>query len=309
MKILDLSKPHYDVTDINRMAENDPQGLVALGEKTYGDHLLEAALEIQKRIDKVSFVMIAGPTASGKTTTARKLQHQLEKIGIGAVVISLDDFFIGTKAPTKFADGRSDYESIFSLDIHCMHECFYQLIQEGQAWFPIFDFETGERSAKEKQVRITGNDVVIVEGLHALNPVLLPPMDQEKLFRIYVSVKSRFVTGQYVLIGQENTRLIRRMVRDYHFRNTPPEKTLENWKDICHASQLYIEPFEKTADLTIDTAIMYEPSLFREELLPLLEGYESHKEKVELIKNAISAFSPISSQWVPADSLLREFIG
>ena len=85
-----------------------------------------------------------------------------------------------------------------------------------RAWFPIFDFETGERSAKEKQVRITGNDVVIVEGLHALNPVLLPPMDQEKLFRIYVSVKSRFVTGQYVLIGQENTRLIRRMVRDYH---------------------------------------------------------------------------------------------
>lgn len=84
MKILDLSKPHYDVTDINRMAENDPQGLVALGEKTYGDHLLEAALEIQKRIDKVSFVMIAGPTASGKTTTARKLQHQLEKIGIGS---------------------------------------------------------------------------------------------------------------------------------------------------------------------------------------------------------------------------------
>ncbi|MBC8569812.1 uridine kinase family protein [Zongyangia hominis] len=310
MNTMDLSKPHYDISEINRMAKEDPAALVALGEEKYRQNLYHAALEIKKRIGKVNFVMIAGPTASGKTTTARKLKHQLEEIGIGAVVISLDDFFIGAEAPTRFADGRSDYESIFSLDIECMHRCFFNLISHSQAWFPIFDFGTGMRSPEARHVRISQNDVVIVEGLHALNPVLLPPMEQERLFRIYVSVKSRFVIGNQVLIGQENTRLIRRMVRDYHFRNTPPDKTLEDWRDICHASQLYIEPFEKTADLTIDTAIMYEPSLFGRELAPLLQGHhQDHEEKVARIESAIAAFLPVSPQLVPADSLLREFIG
>lgn len=257
-------------------------------------------------------VMLAGPSSSGKTTTAGILADKINRSGRNAYIVSLDDFYLNHEDIPVNAEGMKDYENVTALDIGLMHKCFNDLIVNRQAELPIFDFMTSHRSEKTKHIELKKNDVIIVEGLHALNPVITDGLDEGHLYRIYISVSSR-ITGDNgkILLNKRNLRLIRRMIRDYRHRNSPVEHTFFMWQGVLTGEDKFLFPFEEYADVKINSFHAYEACIFRKEALRLLSevGEDSvYFEKAQELIGAIDLFAEIEPSLLPEKSLLNEFL-
>jgi uridine kinase len=257
--------------------------------------------------------MLAGPSSSGKTTTANKLSEALEKKNIKTYVISLDDFYLNRDDIPSREDGTKDFETVYALDLPYFREKVNAIWTGETVKTPVFDFITGKRSeTKYNEITLGENDAVIIEGLHALNPEITDKIEGN-LIKIYISVSSRiYDENEKIILNKRNLRFVRRLVRDYKFRGSSVENTYSIWGNVMAGEDEYLFPYRHNADIRINTIHLYEPCVLKQQALPLLlnaEISEAYRDDVKKLCKALEAFEDINIEKVPADSLLREFLG
>lgn len=299
------------LSKINKSTKEDRISFIAACEERF-DTAVSNVVKTFLSDSDYDIVMLAGPSSSGKTTTAGILANKIKMSGRNAYTVSLDDFYLNRDDIPVNEDGLKDYENVTALDIELIHRCFNELIVNRKSELPIFDFKTGMRSDMTKHIELGKDDVIIVEGLHALNPVITQGLDEHHLYRIYISVSSR-ITGDdgKILLNKRNLRLIRRMIRDYHHRNASVEQTLFMWQGVMKGEDKFLFPFESNADIKINSFHAYESCIFRGEALKLLEKVEENSEyfaKVQELIGALSLFEEIEPSLLPEKSLLNEFL-
>jgi len=298
------------VQKINARIESDAKGFIAECEERYHDEIKSLAREISGGHKKI--VMIAGPSGSGKTTTAHILHRYLSELGTIPSVVSLDDFYRNRSDAPLDEDGKPDLETVHSLDIPEINRCFGEIIKNGKSIMPLFDFGPGLRKTEGREIDITGGGVLIVEGLHALNPLLTEVLPAESIYKVYISVSKTIYDdeGNSVLSSRQ-MRLMRRMSRDDIYRGASPQKTFDMWESVVKGERKYLYSFKSSADRIIATLHDYEPCIFKKRVLNLLSQISPQSEDyLYVLKTAegISRFSELCEDSVPADSLLREFI-
>lgn len=305
-----------DLSNINRRAAASPKEFIRESEREYRASLTEAACFLERRTGSIRIVMLAGPSSSGKTTTARVLMEILREMGIYSIDVSLDDFYKPHENSPVLPDGRPDFESPDALDIPQIGRCLKEIMEHHRSDLPIFDFSTHMPSVKRRCVELPEHSVVIVEGLHALNPVITQGLPEDGLLRVYLSVKQGVKEGGSEQISPNDVRFLRRLVRDYRFRSSAPEKTLELWPDVMAGEYKYIKPFRPIADFNINTFHSYELCVLKEPALALLDQIEETKEQMRKngewlrgIKELLQKVSPLPADLIPESSILKEFIG
>lgn len=297
---------------INEQAKNNTLDFVLKCEQRYHNIINDIAEHIENEKGR-EIVMLAGPSSAGKTTTAKKLCEALNNKGIKTYVLSLDDFYLNREDIPYLPDGTQDYETVYALDLDLFTECVNKLLMGETVKNPIFDFTTGKRSDKEfNEITLGKEDVVIIEGLHALNPVITEKIEG-KLLKIYINVSSRIYDNKgNIILNKRNMRFVRRMVRDYKFRNSTVNNTYKLWKNVTAGEDKYLFPFRDNADIKVNTIHLYETCVLKSQALPLL--YESeisneYKDDAKKLCKALEKFEDINILSVPEDSLLREFLG
>lgn len=303
------------MSEINDAALKEPQELISQMERLYAQTINSIAEFIIGGEKGNKLLMLAGPSGSGKTTTAAMLCRAIENHGVNAIRVSLDDFYLGEEHTPKDSDGKPDYECVEALDIPLMHRCLADIVNNRPAILPKFDFHTKKRIPEGHVLDLKGDNVIVVEGIHALNPVICDELPDSKLLKVYCSVKQGIRRSRGVkrnVIGPYDLRLIRRMVRDNQFRNTPADVTFDMWPSVRRGEETYLRPHKGCADVTINSLHIYEPCVMAQLALPLLRAIEKdsmhYKLACDLIKK-LDKFNSIDTKYVPENSLLREFIG
>lgn len=302
---------NYTYQKINRLADFSEK-FVSECNESYRSGIGKVA-NIIFADEKRKIVLLAGPSSSGKTTTAKILSEEINKLGGKAYTVSLDDFYLprGSVYPVD-ENGKPDFECVEALDLELLHFSLGSLAENGKASLPVFDFKTGERINNAKNIELCRNDVIIVEGLHALNPVITDTLDESKLMKLYISVSSRvYDENGNVFLSKRDLRFIRRMVRDFSFRSTAVERTFEIWSSVMRGEDRYLFPYKDRADIKINSFHPCEPCIFSEKAIGLLNGitHGEYKEKADLLISKLSLFRNADYSLLPADSLLREFTG
>ena len=297
---------------INEQARLNPKEFVVNCEQRYNNIIDDIAKRILEETGR-EIVMLAGPSSAGKTTTARKLCENLNKKGVKTYVLSLDDFYLNREDIPYLPDGTQDYETVYALDLQLFAECVNKLLMGETVKNPVFDFTTGKRSDKEfNEITLGKEDVVIIEGLHALNPIITEKI-QGKLLKIYINVSSRIYDNKgNIILNKRNMRFVRRMVRDFKFRDSTVDNTYRLWRNVTAGEDKYLFPFRDNADIKINTIHLYESCVLKSQALPLI--YESKisdefRDDAKKLCKALEKFENINISAVPEDSLLREFLG
>lgn len=298
------------IEELNRAAAS-PEALITDGEDRYSEQISKAAEKIFEERAERPVVLISGPSGSGKTTSASRVAHLLEQHGCKAHTISMDNYFLPMheNEAARDKDGNIDFESPERLDIPLFREHLEKLFRCEEINIPIFDFARQERREGMPLKRKKG-DTVILEGIHALNPLLTG--ECEDFTRcIYVSVRTRIANGER-LLHPSKIRLMRRLMRDKLYRGRDLAETFEFFKSVERGENLYIMPYKHRADFDIDTFIEYEALVYRDILLPELkkaaEGYADYADYAD-IEMFLELLKPVDRALVPENSLIREFIG
>ena len=297
---------------INDLALNNPSELVLRAERHYERELDEIAARIAGNKD-IKIVALAGPSASGKTTTAHILCEKLRSLGEEIEIISLDDFYLPEDKLPVSEDGTKDIESVNALDIPLLNKCFGEIIETGKTVLPKFNFSEKRHISEARSIDISGKGIAIVEGLHALNPLITDLVPGKNIFKAYISV-NRGIENEdgSKLLSSKQIRLIRRLLRDRTFRGTSVNETLCLWQGVVEGEEKHLYCFKDTADVQIKTLHLYEPCLYRNEFLKLAgEVKEDVPFKGYFLKTvkAIERFVPIDISLLPPDSLITEFVG
>ena len=297
---------------INEYALNDPAGLVEKAENHYDREITETAQRIADD-DSLKIVAIAGPSASGKTTTAHILSEKLQKLGEQTEVVSLDDFYLPTEQLPLTEDGKYDIESVKALDRELMKKCFGEIINTGKTELPKYVFAEKRRILSARSIDISGRGIVIVEGLHALNPVITDLVPRKNIFKAYISVnRSVLDNNGEVLLTSRQIRLMRRVLRDRIFRGSSVNETLALWKGVVEGEKKYLYCFKDTADVLIKTLHIYEPCLYRNDFCALCDETQNITDCRDYFlktAEAVRKFVPLDEPLIPHNSLIREFIG
>ncbi len=299
--------------DVNQLAVENYFQLIQDAEHFYEEQL-DAVADAMESHKGLQILCLAGPSSSGKTTTAHMLKQRFIARGRDCRVISLDDFYLNEEQSPLHADGTPDFETVEALDIPLINHCIDELLKTGRTLLPQFDFHNHCRSEEWLEIVCDSDDIIIMEGLHALNPRLTAMADSTHITRVYVSARSKFVHGEEEIISPKDIRLMRRMVRDVAKRSTAPEHTIEMWSKVCEGERLYIDPYRDGADFKIDSTMDYEPCIFRSYLEPfMVQAVEMEEEKRQVLVslwNKLIGFHEIrDASPVPEDSVIREFIG
>ncbi len=297
---------------INEKAEINQKAFIMECEKGYQsiiDKIIKRIINEEGR----EIVMLAGPSSAGKTTTAKRLKEGLLDKGVTTYVLSLDDFYLNREDIPYLPDGSQDYETVYALDLLRLENDLNALLRGETVNAPIFDFTTGKRSDTEfNTITLGQEDVVIIEGLHALNPVITEKV-QGKLLKVYINVSSRIYDEDgEILLCKRDFRFLRRMIRDYKFRASSVDNTYKLWKNVTAGEDKYLFPYRDYADIKANTVHLYEPCVIKNQALPLLResGVSvEFKADAEKLCNALEKFVNINESEVPKDSLLREFLG
>lgn len=302
----DIARTSYNLERANRLAKENPQKLIEVSEKVVDDQINRVVDCIAEK--KYKFVLLSGPSSSGKTTTTHFIANKLKKHNINAIVVSLDDFFIDLDKCPLQPDGTVDKETITKLDLVLFNKFFTDIMKNNKAQKPEFDFTTQKRKEKFVSIEIGDSDVVLVEGTHALNPELITNKSyQDKVLRVFVCANSEFYIGKDVVITPRLLRLIRRSVRDMQTRGTSIEETIKYWNIVCRGEDLYIEPYKNTADFIVDTTHIYEPLVYDKFLPKMLKPIEEERFAKELLQ-VFGRCASLSKKHVPDGSLIWEFL-
>ena len=286
--------------------------MLRLFETHYEDQLSLLAETIYKKQDQIKIILLAGPSSSGKTTTAKKLSLYLKVKGINCHKISLDDYFIDRDKAPRDENGNLDFSGIEAIDITLFNNHLNKLLNGHKVLMPTFEFITGKKVYEDKYLKLEENDMLIIEGIHTLNEKLTKNIPRENKFKIFMSPLIHLKLDNHNRVHTTDVRKIRRIVRDNLFRGTNAETTLAMWPNVDKEARISIYPYQDDADAMINSSLGYELSVLRIYAEPLLYGIEStspqYPEAIRLI-NLLRNFLPITSEVVPKDSILREFIG
>ncbi|MDE7403376.1 MAG: nucleoside kinase [Muribaculaceae bacterium] len=288
--------------------------LIHEAEQNQDNKLDEIAGEIIRRnkLGGASVVMIAGPSSSGKTTTSKRLGEHLKAGGLTPKLISLDDYFVNRADTPRDEKGEYDYESIHALDVPQFKRDMQTLLSGGEINLPTYSFELGERIERERPLSLKTGEVLVVEGIHGLNPELTSGLDPASIFRLYVSALTRQALPDGGLLSTSDQRLLRRLVRDNKYRHTAPESTLKRWDSVRRGEEKWIFPFQGNNDAAFDTSLPFEPGVIKGYASPLLEGVspgDSGYDTARRLLKLLEPFASLGAEAVPSDSLLREFVG
>ncbi|MDD4850188.1 MAG: nucleoside kinase [Gemmiger sp.] len=296
--------------DLIDFAAATPDEFISLCERQYAARIERAVDAILATPAKV--VMLTGPSSVGKTTTANRLAQAITRRGKRSEVISLDDFFLGAGLYPQRAEGGDDYECPEALDLPYLRECLQSLCTTGQCEVPQFDFLLEHPSGHMRHVDGRGG-AVIVEGLHALNPLLTGDLPARAVYRIYAGLREEYCGADGVrTLATRDIRLARRLVRDCLFRGHGADFTLDLWPHVCRSEDAYIRPYKKLADIQLDTSFSYEGCLWEGVLATKkaeLAPGKHNQARFQTLCSAFTGFAPLPVTKVPADSMLREFVG
>ena len=260
----------------------------------------------------VKLVLLAGPSSSGKTTSCKRLSIQLAVNGLKPMQISLDDYFVDREKTPKDANGEYDYESIYALDLQLINDQFNALFRGEEVELPKYDFQTGKSKKSGKKLKMNDNNVLVVEGIHALNPELTAQIPNEQIFRVYASALTTILLDNHNYIPTTDNRLLRRIIRDYKYRGVSAQETIHRWPSVRAGENKWIFPFQENADAMLNTAMLYELAVIKTQAEPLLqqvpENCEEYAEAYRLLK-FLKYFKGIPYNNLPPTSLLREFLG
>lgn len=301
------------VSDVNNVViEGKIKEFIELNEIKQNNDLLKIASEIEKNLNNIKLVLIAGPSSSGKTTTSKKLSLYLKNKGINPFVLSTDDFFKNRIDTPKNENGEYEYDIPEALDIDLFNEKLTSLIKGEETLLPTYNFLTGEKEYKHPPVSLKNRDLIIVEGIHTLNEMLTSKIDRKNKLKIYISPFTPLDLDRHNHVSTVDLRLIRRLVRDYRTRGYDAEETLKNWRVVRRSEEKYIFPYQKEADIVLNTALIYELGVLKTYAVPILFSVSYHSEyysEALRIINFLKSFLNISDSMLPETALLREFVG
>lgn len=304
----------YTLKYINHRAECDAEAFVNDCEEHYHRQLHLVADQIAANCKRKPVVLLNGPSSSGKTTTNDRLGRILELAGIHAHMISMDDYYrtSGTyDIPFDKENGVSDLESPECMDLDLLRDHLTRLVAGEEIMVPRFDFETRTSHRNERAVQLHKDEIVMIEGIHAFNPVIMGDLEKHAT-SVYLSVASVLLTDRNVRVEPHMLRFLRRAMRDSLFRSSPVEYTLKQWNSVRRGERLYISPYRGQADLTVDTYLPYETNILMQYLGEKLQGEEKMLEQADLapLSAILDKVSPIDYKpYMPEDSVLHEFIG
>lgn len=260
----------------------------------------------------VKLVLLAGPSSSGKTTSCKRLSIQLAVNGLKPLQISLDDYFVDRERTPKDENGEYDYESIYALDLQKINDQFNALFRGEEVELPKYDFQSGKSKKSGQRLKMNDNNVLVVEGIHALNPELTAQIPNEQIFRVYASALTTILLDNHNYIPTTDNRLLRRIIRDYKYRGVSAQDTIHRWPSVRAGENKWIFPFQENADAMLNTAMLYELAVLKMQAEPLLEqvpeNCDEYAEAYRLLK-FLKYFKGIPFNNLPPTSLLREFLG
>ncbi len=285
--------------------------LIQMSEALQEKKIAAIADEIARR-RTVKVVLIAGPSSSGKTTTCKRLSVQLAVNGIKPIGISLDDYFVNREQTPLDENGDYDYEHLHALNLSLFNEQLNALFRGEEVELPRYDFPTGTSQMSGRRLKLKGNEVLVIEGIHALNPELTAHVPQEQIFRVYASALTTIRLDAHNYIPTTDNRLLRRIIRDYKYRGVSAEDTIRRWPSVRKGENRWIFPFQENADAMFNTAMLFELAVIKSQAEPLLEqvpeNCDEHAEAYRLLK-FLHYIKPIPETQIPPTSLLREFLG
>jgi uridine kinase len=296
-----------------RIANRSIKDYIRIAEAFQGRKLADIAGTIYEKRDTLKVILIAGPSSSGKTTSAKRLAIELMVMGIKPIAVSLDDYYVGTEKTPKDEKGEPDYECLEALDVPFLNQQLLALFAGEEVTLPVYDFKIGRRKETGgKKIRMDRRSMLIVEGIHGLNDALTPKIKRESKFKLYVSALTQLNLDDHNRIPTSDNRLLRRMVRDYQFRSKDAAGTIKMWPSVQRGERRHIFPFQDSADVAFNSALDYEVAVLKFYADPLLRavkpGCPEYAEAARLL-SFLENFAPIPPQYVPGTSILREFIG
>lgn len=320
-KMFEIFKEHHrwqsilgirTIGDFNQAIDaNHATDIINISEALQEKKIAKIAEEIASR-KGVKLVLLAGPSSSGKTTSCKRLSIQLAVNGLKPLQISLDDYFVDREKTPKDASGEYDYESIYALDLDLINEQFNALFRGEEVDLPKYDFQSGKSKKSGNRLKMTDNNVLVVEGIHALNPELTAHIPQEQIFRVYASALTTILLDNHNYIPTTDNRLLRRIIRDNKYRGVSAQETIHRWPSVRAGENKWIFPFQENADAMLNTAMLYELAVIKMQAEPLLqqvpENCEEYAEAYRLLK-FLKYFKGIPYNNLPPTSLLREFLG
>ena len=286
-------------------------GLINVSEALQEKKIASIAEQIAHR-QGTRVVLIAGPSSSGKTTFCKRLSIQLVTCGIKPIQISLDDYFVDRHLTPKDENGEYDYESVHALNIPLLNEQLQQLFEGKTIELPKYNFQTGKSEKSGKRLQLGDNQVLVLEGIHALNPELTAQIPQEQKFHIYISALTTILLDDHNYIRTTDNRLLRRIIRDYKYRGVNAQETIHRWPSVRAGENKWIFPYQENADVMFNTAMLFELAVIKQQAEPLLdlvpENCPEYAEAYRL-RTFLDYIQPIPNRALPPTSLLREFLG
>lgn len=302
-----------NIGDLNEtVANGEISDVIKISEANQEVRIHDAAQKIKKLSKKVRIVLIAGPSSSGKTTSAQRLGVHLQVLGIKSVKLSLDDYFVDRELTPRDKHGDYDFEALEALDVKFFNEQLLDLLDGKEVEIPKFDFISGKRFFDGSKLKIGKRDMIIIEGIHGLNPQLTPYIDNKYIFKMYVSALTTISIDGHNSIPTTDNRLIRRIVRDNLFRGYSATDTIKRWEKVRAGEDKYIFPFQENADYLFNSALIYELGVLKPFITPVLEKvYENTPEysEAQRLLKFINYFESIDSKEIPPTSLMKEFLG
>lgn len=303
----------FTTSDFNRrIAEGKANDIVKLAEAVSSGNLLGLAKAIDDNKNKIKLVLIAGPSSSGKTTTSRKLAMYLKVFGFNPKYLSIDDYFLNREDTPKLPNGEYDFESIRAINLDLFNDHLTRLINGEEVSIPTFNFYKGEGEYLGKTLQLNKRDILIIEGLHAINEELTKSVSKEAKYKVYVSPLSDLNIDDHNMISNSDVRLLRRIVRDNRTRGYNAEETISKWQTVRDGETKYIFPYQNDVDFVYNSSFPYEIGVLKTYVEPLLYQIDSksecYEEAVRLL-NFLSLFVGVPDDEIPSDSIFREFIG
>ena len=308
-KIMNLN----NVGDFNIACKNNQTfNLIKVSEALHEKKVAIIADMISQRAERVRFVLVSGPSSSGKTTFSKRLSIQLVVSGLKPVILSLDNYFVNRDETPLDEHGEWDFEHLHALDLALFNQNLKQLLNGEEIEIPFFNFEDGRRYYKGEKLKLEDDSILIMEGIHALNPDLIPDIPVETTFKIYVSALTTISIDNHNWIPTTDTRLLRRIIRDYRFRNYSARETIARWPSVRRGEEKWIFPFQEEADVMFNSALLFELAVLKKHAEPILAEVpkycDEYTEAHRLVK-FLNYFVPIHDREIPPTSLLREFLG
>lgn len=302
------------VSDLAKITESgETSRLINVSETWQQQKIAEIALKLKQDIAKKRIILISGPSSSGKTSFAARLQLHLLVLGIKAVSISLDDYYIDKPLMPKNREGKPDYEAFESIDYELFNQNLRDLIERGKATVPIYDFDDSTPPTT-RDITLAEDEVVIVEGIHGLNPKLTYNIADENKYKIYCTALTAIDLDDGTRVRSRDNRLMRRVIRDFYFRDASFQLTFDLWPHVEEGAEKNIYPFTNSADVIFNSSLLYEPCVYKKHINRIFkklprELSENYLENIEILKGIVKNCPSIEDALTPRTSLIREFVG